>query len=1148
MPSAPPLAIQEECIEACNAVDNSLSPPSGLTALSISQFSYPFHGFYAEAFRDPSNNIIVAFKQSTPDLNPLDKYGFYSGLADAALMLGQSPSALSDAVNFVNNVLKQVTSGHIYLAGHSLGGTEAEAAALAESSNTRVSGGVTFGATGLPAYFGTTAQPNFIDYVDYGDFIGNYARDSSSRLNLISALGYHFGTVVKVGNPQDESDINHALDVASSSGLEGIPAVILSLSDSAKQYHGLDNYGNGSVIPGLSTAPSLSVALFNPNVAFILTGQAAAVSPPPTPDPHPVLTGSLMATVGVTAAIQLSSLVAASEANAGGHHIDHYTLINTLEGPGNFVVDSQVVSGNALNVTPAEFANATFSAGANAGVNEIVVVAFDDLGNASNAFVTKINVAGAEESPQPINTSDHTPPTIVPPAQQLLTGVGSNPTLTATYLEATDPNYSPAQLLYVVTSGPSHGYLLKGGQIVTSFTQSDINNGLIVYQENGAVTPSDSFTYQIFDPAGNHTAAAAFSMQIASPPIATNPQLTTNTALDVGQGLTSVITSNNLHVTDGGVNPWQIIYTVTSDPLNGQIIADGVNVVHSFTQQQVDLGLIAYRNTANASGVDHVNFTVSDGSGGSIGSTEFDFNVIPHNNLSVQVIRPLFTDPIGQYYLHTFASDGGIQIGSTPYSTFTSSPGWFSLISRDILSAVDPGVDPSNITYTITSLGGSNNGMIIGQWGTPQSTSYVPYTGRSIGQSDIINNFPHSFTQAEVNAGEVFFRDGNTSPTYGSQFSLQLSVTDNVGNSLGTITLPVIEDSYGLLSDSTFTPRSSIPTINLSAPIGETKTIGRGSISFISNQFSDSQITYSIWYLPSDGTILLNGVALSKSSTFTQEDIDRGRLAYHETGAIVTSDKFGLFVTDPNSPSGTLMVLPVSVAMTGNHGGQVLAGSTGAETLSAGMGNNYFLGNAGTSSLASGHTKSVGTGVTIVSYANSPNSVEVDLLRGTARNGYGGTDALTSIHTIIGSSYGDVFHGGASPDSFYGGAGADTFIAGPAKDVFYGGPGADHFVFTNWKYTRVGPNHDIIADFSHTDGDKIDLSGIDANLTKLGHQHFVFIGTDTFAHYHALHPSVIGMVRFAHGMLQGNVNAHLVADFAIEVHGVTSLHASDLLL
>ena len=38
------------------------------------------------------------------------------------------------------------------------------------------------------------------------------------------------------------------------------------------------------------------------------------------------------------------------------------------------------------------------------------------------------------------------------------------------------------------------------------------------------------------------------------------------------------------------------------------------------------------------------------------------------------------------------------------------------------------------------------------------------------------------------------------------------------------------------------------------------------------------------------------------------------------------------------------------------------------------------------------------------------------------------------------------------------------------------------------------------------------------------------------------------MVRFAGGVLQGNVNVNLGADFAIVVHGATALHPGDFAL
>jgi Ca2+-binding RTX toxin-like protein len=130
----------------------------------------------------------------------------------------------------------------------------------------------------------------------------------------------------------------------------------------------------------------------------------------------------------------------------------------------------------------------------------------------------------------------------------------------------------------------------------------------------------------------------------------------------------------------------------------------------------------------------------------------------------------------------------------------------------------------------------------------------------------------------------------------------------------------------------------------------------------------------------------------------------------------------------------------------------------------------------------------------------------------------------------------------------YGNAGNDTEIGGSGKDLLWGGPGADHFDFLSVTDSVVGPHRDIIEDFSHAEGDKIGLALIDANTRVPGDQAFRFIGSDTFAHYHSLHHSVLGMVRFSHGIVQGNVNANLAPDFEIAVKGVATLTAHDFIL
>ena len=678
----------------------------------------------------------------------------------------------------------------------------------------------------------------------------------------------------------------------------------------------------------------------------------------------------------------------------------------------------------ATNITPAQFATATFSAGPNSGVTEIAVVAFDDLGNSSVAGDIDVTVTAPPTSPQPIVPTDHTPPTIVAPSQPLVTGVGSNPDLTPTYLQVTDANtanYTPSQLTYTIVSAPGHGYLLKGGSIVSSFTQYDINNHLIEYQENGTISPSDSFTYYVSDPAGNRTANTTFNITINTPPSSTTPTLDTDVALSVGQGQTAVITANNLHVTDSGLNPWQVIYTVTGGAANGQILADSVNVVHSFTQQQVDLGLISYQNTTNTSGPDNFTFTVSDYSGGAIGSTVFNINVIPQNNLRVLIDRPLYNDP-------------GEAVVTPPPGFYI--PGDVSLLNPAILTATDPGVDAANITYTITSMPAGTY-FLIGQFSSGISfTGYSSFSGYSFNQNDINAGHPHSFTQAELASGQVYFRNLTGPTTYGTEYPITFNVADNAGNTVSALTLPLVIEPSGELSAGQYTPVGNIAQTYFSAPIGQSTPLGSGLLTYVTPQVPSSQAIYNLFYVPSHGAVLLDGSALAVGATVTQQEIDDGRLSYSQNGSLVSSDQFGFMLYDPFHSSGSPVY--VNVSTTGTNGGITETGQPGSEAIITHPGNNYFFGD----------------GSTTVDYSNAPNGVSIDLANGTASNGYGGTDYLTNIHSAIGSSYNDRFTLGPGDDSATGGAGADTFV--------YGSNGGA----------------DTITDFIRPDGDRIDLTGI----------------------------------------------------------------------
>ncbi|MGO4125023.1 M10 family metallopeptidase C-terminal domain-containing protein, partial [Inquilinus sp. YAF38] len=91
----------------------------------------------------------------------------------------------------------------------------------------------------------------------------------------------------------------------------------------------------------------------------------------------------------------------------------------------------------------------------------------------------------------------------------------------------------------------------------------------------------------------------------------------------------------------------------------------------------------------------------------------------------------------------------------------------------------------------------------------------------------------------------------------------------------------------------------------------------------------------------------------------------------------------------------------------------------------------------------------------------------------------------------------------------------------------------------------VGANADRITDFSHAQGDKIDLSAIDANTGAAGDQAFSFIGTGLYTdHAGELRYSVAGGVT----TIAGDLNGDGTSDFHIQLTGAIGLVAADFVL
>jgi serralysin len=166
-------------------------------------------------------------------------------------------------------------------------------------------------------------------------------------------------------------------------------------------------------------------------------------------------------------------------------------------------------------------------------------------------------------------------------------------------------------------------------------------------------------------------------------------------------------------------------------------------------------------------------------------------------------------------------------------------------------------------------------------------------------------------------------------------------------------------------------------------------------------------------------------------------------------------------------------------------------------------------------------------------------------------------DGGGGIDTLFGDRGNDTIHGGTETDNLWGGPGADSlfgdegidFLAeGSGKDFLTGGTEADHFDFTKRSDSpRGAANRDVITDFSHIEGDTIDVSLIDANTTAPGNQKFKFIGSHAF-HHKAGELHVLHDVANDETIVQGDVNGDGRADFEIALLGQHVLHRADFIL
>ncbi|MGQ3209906.1 MAG: pre-peptidase C-terminal domain-containing protein [Shinella sp.] len=224
--------------------------------------------------------------------------------------------------------------------------------------------------------------------------------------------------------------------------------------------------------------------------------------------------------------------------------------------------------------------------------------------------------------------------------------------------------------------------------------------------------------------------------------------------------------------------------------------------------------------------------------------------------------------------------------------------------------------------------------------------------------------------------------------------------------------------------------------------------------------------------------------------------------------------------------------------ITGGDNNTTIFGYAGNDRLSGGGGNDVLVGGIGADKLEGG------SGTDVASYKDATSGVVASLANPSLNSGEAKGDTYSSIEGLTGSAHADILSGDSGANRLSGAAGNDKLYGGAGADELYGGSGADTFLFKSYKDSIITAR-DVIYDFSQSQGDKIDLSTIDARSTQSGNQAFNFIGEKAFS-------NKAGELRYDNKngdtFLYGDVNGDGKFDLAIRLDNTIEFVKGDFIL
>lgn len=598
---------------------------------------------------------------------------------------------------------------------------------------------------------------------------------------------------------------------------------------------------------------------------------------------------------------------------------------------------------------------------------------------------------------------------------------GGTYVLTITDLGEADPDDSGAGLIYTVDA-LLNGIVLVNGDAESSFTAKDVTDGKVSFVHDGSVTASAGFEFTLAD--GGEDGAVPVSGTFN---VVVNDAPTGSATAALGDGAEDID-----YIVDAA-ELLQGFTDINSDTLNiSTLTADQGSVTDNLD------GTFTIHHALNYNGVVNLNYTVSDGRGGSVAGQQ-SYSLAAVNDAPI-VVAPLAAqavqfNAVGWNY-NVSAAFSDIDVGDSLSFSVT-------LANGDPLPAwmqVDAGT------------GVISGSPLLGDLGTfALSVIATDVLGDSV-------SAPLTVAVTVFDAGQLLVSTGGNDVLAGTlagnetvnyafaaapvAVSLAIAAQQNtLGAGLDRLTN--IDNLIGSGFADTLTGNAKGNVLDGGAGIDTLKG-GAGNDTYVVDNTGDV-VTETL----TGGTDLVMSTATYILKANVENLTLLGSAAINGTGNALAN------------------------VITGNSGNNVLNGAAGADTLSGGQGNDTYtvdhIGDIVTEKFNEG-TDKINSAVDYT----LPAEVENLTLTGTVAIIANGNDLA---NVITGNGLDNQLNGGIGNDTLVGGVGNDTLDGGTGNNKLTGGAGTDSF-----RLTTAG-HSDTITDFSVIN-DTIEIgSAVFASLT-----------------------------------------------------------------